>query len=79
MLFHLSSLTGTFGAFESFKKKVFLWVDFNVGADNKKWDLCPMFYVYRVPQKVVLFKLGHHNSGESLVTCPIRICILISR
>ena len=32
-----------------------------------------------MPQKVVLFKLGHHNSGEILVTCPIRICILISR
>ena len=54
MLFHLSSLTGTFGAFESFQIKVFLWVDFNVGAENRKWELSHKPYVYRVPQKVAL-------------------------
>ena len=66
MLFPLSSLTGTFGAFESFQIKVFLWVDFNVGAENRKWELSHKPYVYRVLQKVVLFKLDHHISGEIL-------------
>ena len=45
MLFHLSSLTGTFGAFESFQIKVFLWVDFDAGTENRKWELCHMSYV----------------------------------
>ena len=71
MLFHLSSLTGTFGAFESFQIKVFLWVDFYVGAENRKWELSHKPYVNRVPQKVILFKLDHHISGEILAIAKL--------